>query len=201
MLLGKNVTAKAYGLARSRLPLEVFQRLLAVICGHLEACVNDTGRWRGHRVWVMDGTGCSMPDNAGLQEAFGQPPLQRPGYGFPVAHLLAFFHVGTGMLLRVAVAPLRTADMALAKYVHAELERGDILLGDRAFGSFGHLAALATAGAYGVFRIQQTRIVNFCQGRRHITSSCRERRVEKVPSTRWIKLRYALVAKGYRSRS
>lgn len=60
-LLGKQVTAKAYSLARNRLPLEVFQQLLAVICSRLEACVNDAGRWLGHRVWVMDGTGCSMP--------------------------------------------------------------------------------------------------------------------------------------------
>jgi len=115
-LLGKQVTAKAYSEARSRLALEVFQQLLVIVCGRLQACVNDTGRWLGHRVWVMDGTGCSMPDTPELQKAFGQPPMQRVGCGFPVAHLLAMFHVGTGMLVRVVAAPLRTGDMALAKY-------------------------------------------------------------------------------------
>jgi hypothetical protein len=185
-LMGKQVTAKAYCLARRRVPLEVFQQLLAVICGRLRGCVNDTGRWLGHRVWVVDGTGCAMPDTPGLQQAFGQPPLQRPGCGFPVAHLLALFHVSTGMLLRVAVGPLRTGDMTLAKHVHRELQRGDIVLGDRAFGTFGHLAALAAVGAYGVFRIQQTRIVSFRSGRVYLPSGCPQRGESRKPSTRWV---------------
>lgn len=186
-LLGKHVTAKAYSLARSRLPLAVFQRLLAVICSRLQACVNDTGCWQRHRVWVMDGTGCSMPDTPDLQKAFGQPPMQQFGCGFPVAHLLALFHVGTGMLLRVVAAPLRTGDMALAKYVHDELQDGDIVLADRAFGSFGHLAALTAMGAYGVFRIQQTRVVSFCQGRPSTSKGGRPSKQRPVPSRRWIK--------------
>jgi hypothetical protein len=127
-----------------------------------------------------------MPDTPGLQQAFGQPPLQRPGCGFPVAHLLALFHVSTGMLLRVAVGPLRTGDMTLAKHVHRELQRGDIVLGDRAFGTFGHLAALAAVGAYGVFRIQQTRIVSFRSGRVYLPSGCPQRGESRKPSTRWV---------------
>jgi hypothetical protein len=186
-LLGKKVTARAFSLARSHLPLEVFQRLLAIICGRLQACLTDSGLWFGHRIWVMDGTGCSMPDTPDLQEAFGQPPLQRAGCGFPVAHLLALFHVRTGMLLRVAVAPLRTADMALAHRVHDELRPGDIVLADRAFSSFGHLAALAVAGVHGVFRIHQSRIVSFRQGRLYLPSGRHSKRRYPVPSTRWMR--------------
>lgn len=186
-LLGKQVTAKAYSEARSRLPLEVFQQLLVVICGRLQACVNDTGRWLGHRVWVLDGTGCSMPDTPNLQQAFGQPPMQQAGCGFPVAHLLALFHVGTGMLVRVVAAPLRTGDMALAKHVHGELQSGDIVLADRAFGSFGHLAALAAMGAYGVFRIQQTRRVGFRHGQPSSAGGRRQGRRRPVRTGRWIK--------------
>lgn len=186
-LLGKQVTAKAYNLARGRLPLAVFQQLLAIICSRLGTCVNDTGRWLGHRVWVMDGTGCSMPDTPELQKAFGQPPMQRVGCGFPVAHLLALFHVGTGMLVRVVAAPLRTGDMALAKHLHGELQSGDIVLADRAFGSFGHLAALAAMGAHGLFRIQQTRVVSFRQGRPSTSKGGHQRTLRPMPSRRWVK--------------
>jgi hypothetical protein len=39
-------------------------------------------------------------------------PEQRPGCGVPVAHLLGLFHAGTGVLLKLVVAPLLTYDLA-----------------------------------------------------------------------------------------
>lgn len=186
-LLGKNVTAKAYVLARSRLPLQIFERLLAEICSRLQGCVNDTGRWLGHRVWVMDGSGCSMPDTPELQKTFGQPGLQAKGCGFPVGHLMALFHVGTGMLMRVRLAPHRTHDMALAKHMHGELQSGDIVLADRGFSSFGHLAVLAGMGVYAVLRGHQTRVVSFRKGRPHIRSGKTQPHGRVLPTSRWIR--------------
>jgi len=162
------------------------QRFRTLRC-RLQGCIDGAAHWRGHRVWVMDGTGCSMPDTQDLQKAFSQPPMQKACCGFPVAHLLALFHVGTGMLVRVVAAPLRTGDMALAKFVHGELQSGDIVLADRAFGSFGHLAALAAMGAHGVCRIQQTRAVSFRQGRPPNSQGSHQSKRWSVPSRRWIK--------------
>ena len=70
------------------------------------------GLWFGHRVLLIDGSSFSMPDVAALQAYFGQPGNQAKGYGFPVAHILALFHAGTGLLLEVFAAPLRSHDMA-----------------------------------------------------------------------------------------
>ena len=83
----------------------------------------DRGRWHGHRVFVADGSSFSMPDVPELQEHFGQPSVQQPGCGFPVAHLLALFHVGTGMLLEVLTAPLCTHDMSGVARLHPQLRR------------------------------------------------------------------------------
>jgi hypothetical protein len=52
----------------------------------------------GHRTFWVDGSSFSMPDTPALQEHFGQPGKQLPGCGFPVAHLLALFHAGTGLV-------------------------------------------------------------------------------------------------------
>ncbi len=123
-LLNKSVTGDAYGQARARLPVELFQRLLGEVCHGLQSCLEASACWCGHRVWTMDGSSCSMPDTPELQDAFGQPGQQAPGCGFPVAHLLTLFHAGTGMLLRVLTAPLRTHDLAQASQLHAELEPG-----------------------------------------------------------------------------
>lgn len=81
----------AYCQARKRLPGEVIYRLLSDVCHRMDTLVADTQAWLGHRVWVIDGTGVSMPDSAELQATFPQPPGQRPGCGFPVAQIVAVF--------------------------------------------------------------------------------------------------------------
>jgi hypothetical protein len=58
------------------------------------------------------------PSPPALQDAFGQPTVQRLGCGFPVVHLLGLFHAGTGVLLKLVVAPLLTHDRAQVQQVH-----------------------------------------------------------------------------------
>lgn len=144
----------AYCQARDRLPLAVLRRLQQAVAGRMPA---GEGLWRGRRVWMVDGSSFSMPDTAELQETFGQPGAQKAGCGFPVAHLLVLFDLGGGFLRKAVPAPLRTHDLAAAPAVHGELAAGDVLLGDRAFGSFAHLALLRQRGLHGVFRAHQRR--------------------------------------------
>ena len=189
-LLGKSVTAEAYGQARARLPLELFQRLLGEVCRSLHDCLEESARWCGHRVWMMDGSSCSMPDTPELQEAFGQPGQQASGCGFPVAHLLTLFHAGTGMLLRVLTAPMRTHDLAQASQLHGEVAAGDVLLADRGFCSYAHMALLLQAGLHGVFRLHQKQIVDFGRGRMHVPPSPpfpKLKAARGMPRSRWIK--------------
>src|SRR5580698_2693952 len=61
-LLGKSISGEAYGQARARLPLELFQRLVSEVCRSLQSCLDESARWCGHRVWMIDGSSCSMPD-------------------------------------------------------------------------------------------------------------------------------------------
>ena len=189
-LLGKKVSAEAYGLARARLPLALFERLLAEVCCGLQSCLESSARWCGHRVWTMDGSSCSMPDTPELQAAFGQPGRQAAGCGFPVAHLLTLFHAGTGLLLRVVTGPLRTHDMAQAEQLHSELEAGDVVLADRGFCSYAHLALLLQAGLHAVFRLHQKQLVSFRMGRMHVPPSPpfpRLKGVQGLPRSRWIR--------------
>ncbi|MGE3777262.1 MAG: IS4 family transposase [Pirellulaceae bacterium] len=190
-LLGRNVTGDAYCQARGRLPVELFQRLLAAVCRALDSCVNDAARWCGHRVWLMDGSSCSMPDTPELQRAFGQPGGQACGCGFPVAHLLTLFHASTGFLLRIVAAPLRTHDLAHAALLHGELRAGDVLLADRGFCSYAHLALLSESGIHGVFRIHQKTIVSFRRGRSHqpMKRRCNKKSSPQKgrPSSAWVR--------------
>lgn len=185
---GVACSGEAYCRARQRLPLAVLQYLLRSLCHFLGAsAMLDDGRWHGHRTFLIDGSGASMPDTPKLQEHFGQPGGQRPGCGFPVMHLLALFHASTGFLLNVIAAPLRTHDMSRAAAVHPDLQAGDILVGDRGFCSFAHLALLAAQGIFGVLRVHQKQVVNFRPHRRTASKQSRKRKQRGLPSSRWLK--------------
>ena len=189
-LVGGSFTGEAYCLARARLPLELFERLLAAICESLKSCRDEGPRWCGHRLWFVDGSGCSMPDTPELQAAFGQPGSQKPGCGFPVAHLLMLFHAGTGLLQKIVLAPLRTHDLAGIRELHRHLDRNDVLVGDRGLCSYAHLALLAKGGIFGIFRVHQKQIVSFRKGRMHVPPSPPFpplKGVRGLPRSRWIK--------------
>lgn len=179
-------TGSAYCLARAALPLAVFQ---SVLHDTIKSLIPDTeaeGRWRGHRTFLIDGSAFSMPDTPELQSAFGQPGAQAPGCGFPVAKILALFHAGTGVLLKVVVAPLRSHEMADVSEIHPALESGDVLIGDRGFCSFVHLAMLSRRGIHAVFRAHQRQIVDFSPGRPHTTPG-EKRGAVGLPRSRWLR--------------
>ena len=169
-LSGLDFTDSAFCQARARLPLSVLRRLLRDVTGRLRADDADdpATRWRGHRVYLLDGSSFSMPDTPQLQEVFGQPGGQAPGCGFPTAHLLVQFDAHSGYLLTARAAPLRTHDLSRVAHAHAELGPGDLLVGDRAFGSYAHLALCRGRGLHAVFRAHQRRRIDFGPGGRRL---------------------------------
>jgi hypothetical protein len=130
-------TTQAYCKARAAVPLELLGYLAAALIHEPE-----------------------------LQNAFGQPGAMKPGCGFPVMHVLWLFDSASGLIVDFITGPWRTHDMAQASSLHALMKPGDILVGDRAFGSFAHLALLLESGLHGVFRLHQRKIVSFNSGRK-----------------------------------
>ncbi len=186
-LTGMSFTAAAYCKARMRVPLEVLRTLLARCVDQLHQETFDAGRWLGHRVFHVDGSSFSMPDTPQLQAHFGQHGQQKPGCGFPTAHWLAMLHAGTGMITKMLASPLRTHDMSKTVQLHPELQANDLLVADRGFCSYAHLALLLQSGAHGLLRIHQRTIVNFTPGRSHIDPRQKQHGKRGMPRSRWIK--------------
>src|SRR5262245_22087626 len=181
-------SASAYCQARARLPLRVFDRLLEGFNCAVPRSAADDGRWHGHRTFLVDGSACSMPDMPALQDAFGPSTEQRPGCGFPVAHLLGLFHAGTRVLLKLVVAPLLHHDLAQVQAVHPTLQPGDVLVADRGLCSYAHLALLVRAGVPAVLRVGARQIVDFTPGRPCVKPSVRRTpAVKGIPRSRWLK--------------
>lgn len=185
-LTRRSFTDSAYCQARIRLPLKVFQDLVRRVADSLHLATEQTGRWLGHRVLVVDGSAFSMPDTPELQKHFGQALGQAAGCGFPIAHILALFDFGTGLLREVLAGPLYAHDMAGVARLHPHLEAGDVLLGDRGFCSFAHLALLVERGIEGVFRMHQRQIVAFEPHRPHKRPG-QVGASKGLPSSRWLR--------------
>jgi len=153
-IAGVNFSASAYCQARARLPIELLNRILERI--GKRARREESKNWLGHRTFLIDGSSFSMPDTAELRDHFGYPSGPKEGCGFPMGHLLALFDSGTKMLLKLIPGRLFTHDLAEVLLVHPELRKGDIIVGDRAFCSFAHVATLAQKSIDAVFRMHQT---------------------------------------------
>jgi len=181
------VTASAYCQARMKLPLRVFQRVLRGVSDRLPYKPLDEGRWLGHRAFWADGSSFSMPDTPELQNYFGQPGGQKPGCGFPVAPLMTLFPAGTGMVLRVLAAPLRTHDMSQVVALHPAWHASDVLVCDRGFCSYVHIALLAQGGVHAVFRVHQKHLVDFTPARPHVSPAQGGRKGQQgKPRSRWL---------------
>lgn len=181
-LAGERFTASAYCQARQRLPVAVIQGLIDLFTRRIERSAGEP-LWHGHRVALIDGSGFSMPDTPELQAHFGQPSGQKPGCGFPVAHMLALFDAEAGFLHDVILSPLRTHDMKHAADLHPRLSKSDVVVGDRGFCSYAHLALLSQANLNAVLRVHQRQIVDFRPHRR----SAAEVSGPGHPTSRWIR--------------
>ena len=181
-LAGRRFTAAAYCLARQRLPLAVLQTLVRRVADRLQRANGADHRWRGHRTFFVDGTSCSMPDTPELQKHFGQPSGQKPGCGFPVAHLLALCDAGTGAIVDLLASSWRVGDLTRVGELHPHLRKGDVLVADRGFCSYAHLALLFMQNVHAVFRVHQRTLVDFKPHRPH----AEDRRTRGRPRSHWL---------------
>jgi hypothetical protein len=184
---GLNVTAAAYCTAKGRLPLEAVKELSRDVCNAAQQAAGkqEENLWRGHKTWHLDGSSVSMPDTPELQEHFGQPSEQKPGCGFPVAHLLCLFGAVTGLILDMIVSPFRTGDLTKTPEIHAALKADDVVIADTAFSSYYHIAALSGRGVFGVFPSHQMRVVSFKPHRAY--NKGKKGEPHGRPTSRWVK--------------
>ena len=210
-LAGLDFAPASYCEARARLPLAVLRDLVAWVAAvaseRVERCASGV-RALGVRVLVVDCSSFSMPDAPALRAHFGRVKARgaKAGVSYPVAKLVGLLDAATGMFVQLLAAPLYTHDLRHLPGVHALLRPGDVLLGDRAYCSFGHFALLNRRGVFGCFRLHQRR-------KDHRNGVQRWTRGPKAPAWlgvgQWLRLpqsldvrivSYAVAESGFRTR-
>jgi hypothetical protein len=130
-----------------RLPIKTIKDINAHLVARLQANTPTEALWRGRRVKLVDGTGISMPDTAANQALYPQSNSQKPGCGFPAMNLVGIFCLSSGALLQVAHGDRLAHETKLFASLWHTVEKGDVIVEDRAFCSFGAFAGLLARGA------------------------------------------------------
>ena len=156
-LAGLSFAPGSYCEARNRLPLGVIVGLIDALRAWAERHVRRHPTRLGPRVLVVDGSSFSTPDTPQLRKHFGIYPGATPGVAYPMGKLLGLLDAASGMFVRLLATPLLSHEAGQVARVHPSLGPGDILLGDRAFCSFVHVALLNACDVLACFHLHQRR--------------------------------------------
>jgi hypothetical protein len=155
-LSGIDFARSSYSDSRKKLSLPLLQSLLLWMNELAEKSLDVTPKI-GPRILIGDGSSHSMEDTPALRKHFDLPPGAKPGVGYPMQKLMGLLDAATGMFVALLGLPLFQHDMRAIVELHPMLRAGDILLGDRAFCSFAHVALLQARGVFACFRLHQRR--------------------------------------------
>lgn len=155
-----------YTKARIRLPEGLLKRLLGKTAQRLEEQAEPQDLWCGRHVRICDGSSVLMSDTKANQAVYPQHSNQAKGCGFPIAKIVVVFSLATGAVMDVLIATLKTSEVVLARQLYHHLLPGDVLLADRALGSYVDLVLVQSQQADAVFRKHQSRKSDFRCGKK-----------------------------------
>jgi len=172
----------AYCRARQRLSESFLGKVDEQIQGYASQRRTSDQNWCGLRPLALDGTSVQLLDTEENQAAYPQPSAQKAGCGFPAMGVLGVLDLGTGQLVDYFTGPDRTHDSKMAYEVLGNFGQGDVVVGDRAFCSYGLMASLLGRGAHSAMRLHQRREakIDWRRGRR-LSKDSRQVKWEKPP--------------------
>ena len=151
----------AYCKARAKLPVSLLVRLTRQAGEQLEEKAPEDWRWLGrHPVKLVDGFQATLADTEEIRKEYPQTDGQPEGVSYPMIQVVVLLSLATGAVLDAAEGPCRgkeTGETALLREMFDRLHKGDVLVGDRLYGSYWLLAWLLQRGAHGVFRLHGSR--------------------------------------------
>ena len=160
-----------YCQARQRLPLTMVSTLARYTGQHISGQSADHWRWRGKRVYLIDGTTVTLPDTAANQAVYPQQRGQKPGLGFPISRIVGVICLSSGTLINAAMGAYHgkgSSEQSLLRPMLDTFKAGDLMVGDALYATYFLLASLLENGVEGVFEQlgARQRVTDFRKGQR-----------------------------------
>ncbi|MCO6046936.1 IS4 family transposase [Aeoliella sp. ICT_H6.2] len=125
--------------ARSRLFTGVLSTLAKQTAEELQMSIDRQWKWNGRSVFIVDGSTVSMPDTPENQQEYPQPPIQKPGLGFPLARIAVLLSLATGACHDLEIASYQgkgTGEKSLFRRMYDTLQPGDVVVADALFDDY-----------------------------------------------------------------
>lgn len=160
----------AYCQARKRLPEKFFSTIAQLVGRNLEDQVPDNWLWKGHHVYMFDGTTTLMPDTVENRKAYPPTWNQKANVGLPLARVGAVVSLSCGVILDLKTAKYAgkgQGEVTLLRQLSKRFSEGDVLLADCLMCNWRNLYELSERGVHVVTRLNKAlRKADFRKGKR-----------------------------------
>lgn len=150
-------TDSAWCQARDALPQEVMGQLHRRLCRRMRRQFGAAHTYHGRPVFIVDGTGISMPDTPALAEAFGYTRSKQYASRFPVARVTVIGLAGVNAIGDYRMEPWRCSEDEQFHAMWDCIPQGAICIFDRYFSSFYNLAKLRARQIGAISRLHHRR--------------------------------------------
>src|SRR2546421_1669604 len=141
--------------ARQRLGVAPLRLLMEKIV-KLAALLTTPGAfYHGLRLMAVDGFVVDTADTAGNDRVFGRPGSGRSAGAFPQVRVLALCEIGTHILWKCLIKPIRCAEITMLGVLLRFLTPEMLLLWDRGFLSYDNVSQVLFQGAHLLARIKK----------------------------------------------
>lgn len=156
----------SYCKARQRLPVGMLDAIHGDLCSSLDRATPAGLLWHGLVVKAVDGSSVQLPDTPENQRAYPQPVGQKPGCGFPVMQFGGILNLCHGGWAQFVTSAMTVHDHKLLDRLMPHIGKNELLLGDRAFGSYEMFARITDQGAWMLARLHQSRKADWRKGKK-----------------------------------
>jgi hypothetical protein len=141
--------------ARQRLGVAPLYWLVQRVVRLLATATTPGAFYQGLRLMAVDGFVVELFDNDTLARVFGRPQGGRTPGAFPQARVLALCEVGTHVLWKCLLKPIRCAEIVMVQTLLRQVDDTMLLLWDRGFLSYANVRTVVDRQTHLLARIKK----------------------------------------------